>query len=175
MSLLKIREPDGTIHSIATFKGNKGDGVPDGGNAGQVIKKTADGTEWGDILSTDPIVLSNTEDDKSVTSVGITQRGLYDFKVRLFTQTNSSGAGTYSPFYRAVVSIADLNESFDREIYCEIKVDSSGTVKESSLYRCYLQYEDGTMSVRYGYSNGNTTTSLDFAYLSEVRLLIPYD
>lgn len=48
MSILKIRDENGNIHSIATMKGDKGDGVPDGGSAGQVIKKTADGTEWGD-------------------------------------------------------------------------------------------------------------------------------
>ena len=184
MGVLKIRDENGKVHTITTFKGDKGEpgkdgkngvGVPDGGNVGQVMKKTADGTGWGDIFDKDPPLLSNTENDTTITSVGITQIGLYDIKVRVFTQTKSDGTGTYSPFYRAVMSISDLGDSFDREIYCEIRVDSSGDVKESSLYRCYLRYADGTISVRYGYSNGSSSSSLDFPYLSEVRLIMSYD
>lgn len=170
MSLLKIREPDGTVHSIATFKGNKGDGVPDGGEAGQVLKKTEDGTEWGEVSAPPHIVLSNTENDKTITSVGITQRGLYEVRVRIFYLKNSStGYGTYSDFYRAVVSISDLSASFDQDVYNELDSDSR-------FCRCYLLYADGTISAEYSVYIGNgTTPGSNVAYLSEVRLILPYD
>lgn len=34
---------------IGTLRGDQGDGLPAGGTAGQFVKKTADGTAWGDI------------------------------------------------------------------------------------------------------------------------------
>jgi hypothetical protein len=169
MSLLKIREPDGTVHSIATFKGNKGDGVPDGGEAGQVLKKTEDGTEWGEVSAPPHIVLSNTENDTTITSVGITQRGLYEVRVRIFYLKNSStGYGTYSNFFRGVVSISDLDASFDQNVYGELNSDNS-------FCRCYLRYADGAISATYGKNNGNSTSNSEVAYLSEVRLILPYD
>lgn len=162
MSLLKIRDPDGTVRVITIMKGDKGDGVPNGGNAGQVIRKTEDGTEWHDLFATDPIILSNTADDKSVTSVNITKKGLYDIRARVYFP----GTRTYSHFFRSVVSVADLNESFDQLISGSIDSDGKGT------YYC-IRFENGTISSLYHIKpDGQSHPCL---YLTEVRLLIPYN
>ena len=146
MSVLKIRDENGKIHSIASLKGDKGDGVPEGGVPGQVIKMGEDGTEWGDV-ATNSVILENTEDISSVVSCDITQRGLYEVSVYVLPEKNA--------LYRALVSVSDLETSF---LQC---LDSG--------VRCFVGYYPNSRTL-----DTHCTDDDKMAYLSKVRLIISY-
>ena len=151
MSLLKIRDEDGNIHSIAIMKGDK-------------------------IVAKDPAILSNTEDDTSVTSVSITKRGLYDVRVRVYFPNSSE----YSPFFRSVLSVSDLNDSFDHVVGGRVSEYSrkGSTDTYDSLDTYIVRYENGTISSQFFYTvtyDEPDPKQQPKVYLSEVRLLIPYD
>ena len=145
MSVLKIRDENGKIHSIASLKGDKGDGVPEGGVPGQVIKMGEDGTEWGDV-ATNSVILENPQNMSNVAECSIAQRGLYEVSAYVLPDAN---------LYRALVSVSDLGVSF---LQC---VDSG--------VRCFVGYYPNT-----GKLGAYCTDDDRLAYLDEVRLLIPY-
>ena len=192
MSILKMRDENGTIHSIAIMKGDKGDGVPDGGTTGQVIKKTADGTEWGDtgvpdggstgqvlkktadgtawgdVLQTNTNILSNT--DSTVKSVSITQRGLYE----VIGSLNSYDTYTF------IMSVADLSKTVTKRQTTRYFIPS-GT-ENAPLLKDELEckYENGEIKVSsteqtYNASSGYIDYKKDRYHLSSVTLIIPYE
>lgn len=147
MSLLKIREPDGTVRVITIMKGDKGDGVPDGGSKGQVLKKTEGGTEWADAdMVSNSLVMENTSDLSTIVSCTLDKRGLYEVAVTI--------QGGEENLVRGLLSVSNLNATFRQCIYSGVE--------------CYLRYSNGDLEV-------GCTDSDRMAYLSEVRLLIPYD
>lgn len=171
MGLLKIRDENGvvrTIMSIKGDKGDKGDGVPDGGSPGQVMRKTADGTAWGDVLQTNTNILSNT--DSTVKSVSITQRGLYE----VIGSLNSYDTYTF------IMSVADLSKTVTKRQTIRYFIPS-GT-ENAPLLKDELEwkYENGEIKVSsteqtYNASSGYTGYQKDRYYLSSVTLIIPYD
>ena len=191
MSILKMRDENGTIHSIAIMKGDKGDGVPDGGTTGQVIKKTADGTEWGDTGVPDNgiagQVLKKTESgtawgdvniaakceallmntDVTINSYTIEKRGLYEV-VADFSPYNSGVSGR-NVF---VMSISDLNKMVDEIRLFNAVLDSNNNLRISKM-SCY--YRNGEISVSSTETTSTGATVSGEAYLLEVRLIIPYD
>ena len=81
MGILKIRDEDGIVRTIASIKGEKGNdgvGVPEGGTKGQVIKRTEVGAEWGNIAPCE-VLLQNS--DISIDTFTIEKRGLYEVKM----------------------------------------------------------------------------------------------
>ena len=176
MAILKIRDADGNIKPIAIMKGDKGDGIPDGGSAGQVVKKTADGTEWADFASTPSVVMSNT--DTTVTTVAITQKGLYEVEVAY------SRVGTYDGRHRQLVSIDDLSKTqkWESSLFSFLRsyLNSDDRVDHRMLT---LTYDNGVLSSQMS-SNEVHIYSSRFAesvsvinnshFIAEVKLLIPY-
>lgn len=49
--ILKVKDENGNWINIPAIKGDKGDGIPDGGENGQIIVKTSDGTAWQDNIN----------------------------------------------------------------------------------------------------------------------------
>lgn len=162
MSILKIRDENGNIHSIATMKGDKGDGVPDGGNAGQVVKKTEEGVEWGDVTSACTAIFTNT--DIAANSCPITKRGLYEVKIfcSVANTSNAPSAESYTKACKCLMSISDLNEAQSQSL----------TVINRAAY---ISYENKTFTSSYTHGVGDTIYSGNRSYLAEVRLIIPYD
>ena len=204
MSILKMRDENGTIHSIAIMKGDKGDGVPDGGTTGQVIKKTADGTEWGDtgvpdggsvgqvlkktesgtawggvdISSKCEVLFTNT--NMNIDSYTIEKRGLYEVKL-FFSQANYLAFPPQDSFNshceRILISISDLNEN-QWQGHPVLWYMDNGQPKSRSAG---VQYDVGkklTATYRHAIVNDDGTITYvghNRAYLAEVRLIIPYD
>lgn len=178
MAILKIRDANGNIKSIAIMKGDKGDGMPDGGSAGQVVKKTADGTEWADIASSPAVVMSNT--DTTVTSVAITQRGLYEVYVSYAFNSN----GEYTQ-HKHLVSIDDLSkaESWESTIGVHHRASTDLQNYDAFQYLSTLEYNNGELSSQirtkrlYIASNKLFPSVLESNsphFIAEVKLLIPY-
>ena len=155
MGVLKIRDEDGNVRTISTFKGDKGEGVPDGGEAGQVLKKTADGTEWGDIIS-NSIVFENTDTSgfPNAQSCSISEKGLYEVSV-----TIKSGDGITEYKARGLVSISVIGDPFVQCVY--------------SVYGCHLEFSANDTDGK-KISVWCTDDSV-YPYISEVRLLVPYN
>lgn len=179
MAILKMRDADGKIKSIAIMKGDKGDGVPDGGSAGQIFKKTADGTEWADFASTPAVVMSNPDTtDTTVTSVAITQRGLYEVEVARY------GNGAYDERNIHLVSIDDLSKARKWEYIWYIYHMNYATNERVAENILTLAYENGELSSQivqrtmYDTATSGFHTSymvLDNSHrIVEVKLLIPY-
>ena len=161
MGLLKIRNADGTIQPITVMKGDKGEGVPDGGTTGQIVKKTEDGTEWAGLSLEDAVVMSNS--DTSVSTASITKRGLYEVAF----------SGDYTDVF--LLSISDLSRAIDKYIITNLFMDGDTL----SYNRVTIRYQDGTISVFYrpgtpSSSGGVTYPSGNQVYITEVRLLVPY-
>ena len=162
MSILKIRDEHGNIRDISIMKGDKGDGVPDGGTTGQVIRKTEAGTEWADISVKNTAILTNT--DTSVKSVSITKRGLYEVKAKDTTDE-----------YIFILSISDLYKTVKDIKILGVSVANSQILRNE--LRCiYASGEVRVTSIQETYNNvSQTIFSNSNYYLSEVTLLIPYD
>ena len=161
MSILKIRDENGKIHSIAIMKGDKGEGVPDGGTKGQVVKKTEDGTEWADMAVETEVVMSNS--NTSVSTASITQRGLYEVAF----------SGDYTDVI--LLSISDLSRAIVKKIIVNLYMDDD--ILAYNAVR--VSYENGAISVFYrpgtpSSSGGVTFPSGNQVYITEVRLLVPY-
>lgn len=203
MSILKMRDENGTIHSIAIMKGDKGDGVPDGGTTGQVIKKTEDGTEWGDtgvpdggsagqvlkktesgtawgdvdISSKCETLLTNT--DVSVNSYTIEKRGLYEVKMRYSTadrKPSLTSGWTYTTSRTFLISVSDLDSYLITSTPALIYMDN-GVPK---FRNAGVQYLKKTFTAQYIHvivSDTGVEYSDDpeRAYIEEVRLIIPYE
>ena len=177
MSILKIRDADGNIKSIAIMKGDKGEGVPDGGSAGQIVKKTKEGTEWVYPSATPAVVMSNT--DTTVTSVAITQKGLYEVEVAY------SLVSTKVERHRQLVSIDDLSKTQEWESTVGVlhRASTNLTEYDAEQYLSTLTYDNGVLSSKNRvrttrlYSNRLQSYVVDsnsLSYITEVRLLIPY-
>lgn len=178
MAILKIRDADGNIKSIAIMKGDKGDngvGIPDGGTTGQTIKRTEIGAEWVDPYATPAVVMSNT--DTSVASATITQRGLYEVDVAYFLGSKITPAPLYSEYEHKVflISVGDMSKTqkdkyvaaFDSKV---IGIDGM-EVKENVPRIVTLTYENGAFSSEHfmvGHNDLNRTC------IAEVKLIIPY-
>jgi hypothetical protein len=152
MAILKMRDADGNIKSIAIMKGDKGDGVPDGGSAGQVVKKTAEGTEWVSPFASPSVVFSNA--DVSVNSATITKCGLYEVDIAYSLESDQ-------PFWaflhhKVVVSVEDLRSTNAWEF-----VVAAGEASGKTLT---LTYDNKALSSTANFSN----------CLAEVKLLFPY-
>lgn len=203
MSILKMRDENGTIHSIAIMKGDKGDGVPDGGTTGQVIKKTADGTEWGDtgvpdggsagqvlkktesgtawgdvdISSKCETLLTNT--DVSVNSYTIEKRGLYEVKMRYSTadrKPSPTSGWNYLHYNTFLVSVSDFDQEQWVASLALVYMDN-GVPK---FREAGIQYKNKTFTAVYKHVIVDDTgveeaNNGDRAYLAEVKLIIPYE
>ena len=190
MAILKIRDADGNIKPIAIMKGDKGDGIPDGGSAGQVVKKTADGTEWADFASTPAVVMSNT--DTAVASATITQRGLYEVEVGYVLDYWDVSHYPYNPvdpiLYKAIISVDDLSET---SVWKHVLLATSRTgvstannpcrlyflklTRNSNLLSAQIVYKEGY----YGNTDGivepeDVAVTDSIICIVEVKLLIPY-
>ena len=175
MSILKIRDENGNVHPIAIMKGDKGDGVPDGGTTGQVIKKTESGTEWGDTGSKCEALFTNT--DTSVNSCAITKRGLYEVKIAfsLATASGTVAASTYSNKHKFLMSVSDLSETQEQEVAVGNDYISGVMTKHRVAG---VKYEGKTFYAHFNnvhVSDSSTTSLGNRAYLAEVRLIIPYE
>ena len=174
MSILKIRNEDGSIQSIAIMRGV---GVPDGGEAGQVVKKTEGGTEWGAPFAFPAVVLSNT--DTEVTSASITQRGLYEVDI---AYTYYSGAD-YT-HHKHLVSIDDLGKTQEWELTVGVLHRANTAAQEYNAiqYLSTLAYDNGELSskirARTTIAGTRVSSSVEdtsfLSYIAEVKLLIPY-
>ena len=203
MSILKIRDENGNIHSIATMKGDKGDGVPDGGSAGQVIKKTADGTEWGDTGVPDGgvagQVLKKTADGTAwgdiaeipkggnagqvvkKTEEGVEWGDVTSACTAIFTNTDiavKSHAIKKRGLYevKAFYSVANTSDAPSAASYdkaCKCLMSISDLAEPQS--QSIISYEDETFTSSYAHSVGDITYSGNRSYLAEVRLIIPYE
>jgi hypothetical protein len=203
MSILKMRDENGTIHSIAIMKGDKGDGVPDGGTTGQVIKKTADGTEWGDtgvpdggsagqvlkktesgtawgdvdISSKCEVLFTNT--NTNIDSYTIEKRGLYDVKL-FFAQNNYLAfppKESYSRWERILISVSDLSEN-QWQGHPVLWYMDNGQPKSRSAGVQYNVGKKLTATYRHVIVNDDGTiqdVGHNRAYLAEVKLIIPYE
>ena len=203
MSILKMRDENGTIHSIAIMKGDKGDGVPDGGTTGQVIKKTEDGTEWGDtgvpdggsagqvlkktesgtawgdvdISSKCETLLTNT--DVSVNSYTIEKRGLYEVKMFYSTADRKSSLTSgwnYLHYNTFLVSVSDFDQEQWVASLALVYMDN-GVPK---FRKAGIQYKNKTFTAVYKHVIVDDTgveeaNNDDRAYLAEVKLIIPYE
>lgn len=180
MSILKIRDADGSIKGIATFKGDKGEGVPDGGTAGQIMKKTEGGTEWADLSAHDTAVFQNT--DISVTSASITQRGLYEVKVvYALTQGSLPSAASFSNTHKFLMSVSDLSETQEQKV----AVGEGDVVLNNKVYpnEVWVEYNSQTFTAHSVIRESVTVDSIPsvstirdkHSYLAEVRLIIPYE
>ena len=179
MAILKIRDADGNIKSIAIMKGDKGEGVPNGGYAGQIVKKTAEGTEWVYPSVTPAVVFSNT--DVNVKSAAITKRGLYEVDI---AYAHYSG-GEYT-HHRHLVSIDDLSKTQQWESTVGVLHRESTTVAtyDPSQYLSVLVYDNGELSskictrrLRASASNNVIQSDTDTgcpSFVAEVKLLLPY-
>lgn len=203
MSILKMRDENGTIHSIAIMKGDKGDGVPDGGTTGQVIKKTEDGTEWGDtgvpdggsagqvlkktesgtawgdvdISSKCEVLFTNT--DVSVNSYTISKRGLYEVKMIYSTagrKSSPTSGWVYNNSNTFLVSVSDFSKEQWVASLALVYMDN-GVPK---FRKAGIQYKNKTFTAVYNHVIVDDTgveeaNNADRAYLAEVKLIIPYE
>lgn len=200
MSILKIRDENGNVHPIAIMKGDKGDGVPDGGSPGQVIKKTESGTEWGDTgipdggsagqvlkktesgtewggvtaTSTCDALFTNT--DIAIDSHTIEKRGLYEVTVSYSTSNTTAAidASYYANTIKHLMSVSDLDERQEQKIIIGLYTYND----ESRHQEISLKYNNRTFTTSYSHAfvaNGNLNVRPNRSYLAEVRLIIPYE
>jgi hypothetical protein len=164
MGLLKIRNADGSIQIIATMKGDKGDGVPNGGTKGQVMRKTEDGTEWADLVKPE-VVLTNS--DTSVSTATITQDGLYEITVFENAATNKE--------YSVLMSVSDLG-AVEQRVLVSLRMET--WVDDSEHVVCQwltISCLNGTISTNYRHvSDTGTTDGKNHASIRTLRLILPY-
>ena len=198
MSILKIRDENGNVHPIAIMKGDKGDGVPEGGTTGQVIKKTADGTEWGDTGVPDNgiagQVLKKTEsgtewgdvvtceillqnNDINLDTFTIEKRGLYEVTM-FYSQANLAGfldPASYVHEEKFLISVSDLDKQQWIASLALLYMDN-GVPK---YRKAGILYKNKTFTATYAHVvvSGSTVEERTNkrAYIAEVRLIIPYD
>lgn len=159
MGILKIRNEDGTVQTIAIMKGDKGDKG-----------------DRGDIFAHPATVFSNT--DTAVASAAITQRGLYEVDVAYFLGEQISPPPPYSDYEHKMflMSVDDVSKTqkdkyvaaFDSKII----VMDGVQVKENVPRIVTLTYENGTFSSEH-FLVGNY--DLNRTCIAEVKLLVPYD
>lgn len=199
MGLLKIRDENGVVRTIMSIKGDKGDGVPDGGSPGQVMRKTADGTEWGDVTTFPEDgysgqVLKKTasgvtwasviqgevlfqNDDPEMDSCGILYPGLYEVTMVCFT--NDGGEIPTSSQYihrrKCLISVSDPSEpdSSNRFVIGSYLDNGIRYDREAVVY-----LSDGRFRALYNHMvvNGGTVEVIPInrAYLEKVILVLPY-
>lgn len=118
----KLTTPTGTQGQLLGFTADNvvgavdgPEGLPSGGSEGQMLYKTADGTEWG---------------DKPVMYVNITESGGTYSADKTFAEIESAIESEYS----VVVNVKDGNEEFEIGFILPLAYFASGTVVLFALY-----------------------------------------
>lgn len=172
MSILKIRDENGNVHPIAIMKGDKGDGVPDGGTKGQVIKKTESGTEWSDFTAASKCAALFTNTDTAISSASITQRGLYEVKMACAVTNNTNpAASAYDKKRIWLVSISDLTLTQSQEFVVGYYT-LNGEMKDQTAT---IAYANQTFTSSYYHRTADGSSAKNNSYIAEVRLIIPYE
>lgn len=177
MGILKIRDEDGIVRTIASIKGEKGNdgvGVPEGGTKGQVIKRTEEGAEWGNIAPCE-VLLQNS--DISIDTFTIEKRGLYEVKM-FYSTANLKGfldASTYVHSGIFLISVSDLDKDQWVASLAQVYMDN-GVPK---FREAGIKYENKTFTATYFHvivsDTGVESTTNKRAYLAEIKLIIPYE
>lgn len=197
MALLKIRDENGNVHSIASIKGPKGDGVPDGGTVGQVIKKTADGTEWGDVTTFPEDgytgqVLKKTEsgvtwanmvkgevwfenDDPAIDSCSFGYSGLYEVTMVCNTDDGGEISSQHTHRCKCLISVFDASGPIDENRFVIGSYLDNGIRYDREAF---ILVGDNRIRALYNHMivNGDTVEAIPInrAYLEKVILVLPY-